>query len=230
MVKVDDAVIAKFEKAGHKFEILVDPELALVAKYDSSISLDDLLASDSIFKDSSKGDVASSEVVSQVFGSTDLKLVVFHILKHGDVQLTTDQRRKMTEQKKKEIIQFISRNAMDPQTKAPHPPQRIENAFEEAKLHVDVFKSVDEQIPAVLKELKKLLPISMDKISLAVKIPPVYAGKASAFLHKYELQKEQWDSQGNYLVLLELPGGMKQNFINDLNHITRGDVEIKVVS
>lgn len=230
MVKIDDAVIAKFEKAGHKFEILVDPELALVAKYDSSVSLDDLLASDSIFKDSSKGDVASSDVISQVFGFTDLKLVVFHILKHGDVQLTTDQRRKMTEQKKKEIIQFISRNAMDPQTKAPHPPQRIENAFEEAKLHVDVFKSVDEQIPAVLKELKKLLPISMDKISLAVKIPPAYAGKSSAFLHKYELQKEQWDSQGNYLVLLELPGGMKQNFINDLNHITRGDVEIKVVS
>ena len=32
---------------------------------------------------------------------------------------------------------MIHRNAVDPKTGLPHPPQRIESAMEEAKIHVD---------------------------------------------------------------------------------------------
>lgn len=47
MVSLDNAVVARLEKGGKRYEILVDPELVEQFKSDStSVSLDDLLATE----------------------------------------------------------------------------------------------------------------------------------------------------------------------------------------
>jgi ribosome maturation protein SDO1 len=58
----------------------------------------------------------------KAFGTTDPLKIADLILKKGTLQLTTDQRRKMVEDKKRQIIDFISRQAVDPKTNLPHPP------------------------------------------------------------------------------------------------------------
>ena len=133
------------------------------------------------------------------------------------------------EEKKRQIINLISRNSVDPKTNIPHPPQRIENAMNEAKVQVDIGKSVKEQIPKIVSQIKKLIPISMEKIKIAVKIPATYAGKATAVLHKYGIQKEEWQRDGSLIAVLELPAGIKQELFSELNSITHGDFESKLV-
>ncbi|HIH33543.1 MAG TPA: ribosome assembly factor SBDS [Candidatus Diapherotrites archaeon] len=229
MVKMEDAVIARFEHSGHKFEILVDPNLALDLKHGKSVELSDLLAMDAIYKDANKGEEASEEIVKKVFGTTELKEVVSRIIKNGEVQLTTEQRRQMLEQKRKEIIAFISNNALNPQTKAPHPPLRIENAMNEARIQVDVFQSVQEQIPEILKEIKKIIPISLEKLKVAVKVPAEFAGKAMPVIHKYHASKQEWQSNGSLVAIFELPVGLKNELFNELNHLTHGNVEAKIL-
>ncbi|KHO55692.1 MAG: ribosome maturation protein SDO1 [archaeon GW2011_AR21] len=229
LVKMEDAVIARFEHSGHKFEILVDPNLALDLKHGKSVELSDLLAMDAIYKDANKGEEASEEIVKKVFGTTELKEVVSRIIKNGEVQLTTEQRRQMLEQKRKEIIAFISNNALNPQTKAPHPPLRIENAMNEARIQVDVFQSVQEQIPEILKEIKKIIPISLEKLKVAVKVPAEFAGKAMPVIHKYHASKQEWQSNGSLVAIFELPVGLKNELFNELNHLTHGNVEAKIL-
>ncbi|MDO8647224.1 MAG: ribosome assembly factor SBDS [Candidatus Diapherotrites archaeon] len=229
MVKMEDAVIARFEHSGHKFEILVDPDLALLVRQGKSIDFESLLANEAVYKDANKGEEASEETVKKVFGTTDLKEIALKIIKDGEVQLTTDQRRRMHEQKRKEIIAFISSNAINPQTKAPHPAVRIENAMNEAKVQVDVFKSVQEQIPEILKEIRKLIPLSMDKLKVAVKVPAEFSGKAGPLLHKYAAIKQEWQSDGSIVAVFELPVGMKNDLFNELNHLTHGNVETKIL-
>ncbi|HIH21905.1 MAG: ribosome assembly factor SBDS [Candidatus Diapherotrites archaeon] len=229
MVKMEDAVIARFEHSGHKFEILVDPNLALDLKHGKSVELSDLLAMDAIYKDANKGEEASEEIVKKVFGTTELKEVVSRIIKNGEVQLTTEQRRQMLEQKRKEIIAFISNNALNPQTKAPHPPLRIENAMNEARIQVDVFQSAQEQIPEILKEIKKIIPISLEKLKVAVKVPAEFAGKAMPVIHKYHASKQEWQSNGSLVAIFELPVGLKNELFNELNHLTHGNVEAKIL-
>lgn len=229
LVKMEDAVIARFEHSGHKFEILVDPDLALQVKQGKSVELDELLAMDAIYKDAKKGEEASEETVKKVFGTTELKEIVYKIIKSGEVQLTTDQRRRMLEKKRLEIIAFIANNAINPQTKAPHPPARIENALNEAKIQVDIFTSVQEQIPDILKEIRKLIPISMEKLKVAVKVPVEYAGKAGPILHKYHALKQEWQGNGSLIALFELPVGLKNELFNELNHLTHGSVETKIL-
>ena len=229
MAGIENTIIARLEKGGEKFEILVDPKLGYDFKTGVRKDLANVLMADEVFKDANKGEEASEEIVKKVFGTTELKEVVSRIIKNGEVQLTTEQRRQMLEQKRKEIIAFISNNALNPQTKAPHPPLRIENAMNEARIQVDVFQSAQEQIPEILKEIKKIIPISLEKLKVAVKVPAEFAGKAMPVIHKYHASKQEWQSNGSLVAIFELPVGLKNELFNELNHLTHGNVEAKIL-
>ncbi len=229
MVKLEEAVTARFDSHGEKFEILVDPDLALELKKGNNINLSDLLAVETVFKDAAKGTEQSPEELNKAFATTDVLEIAKKIVKQGEVQLTTEQRRHIRETRIKEVIEFISRNAMNPQTNAPHPPQRIENALDEAKIKIDEMKGVEEQVPGILKELKKILPISFEQIKIAIKISATHAAKAEHILHKYKLQKEEWQANGDLVAVVEMPAGLRQDFLNDLNGTCHGDVETKIL-
>ena len=169
MVNLDDATIARLEHGGHKFEILVDPNSVEKIK-EGKLDLENDLASEDIFKDAKKGEKAGEEAIREVFKTDDIEKIVMEIIKKGQIQLTTDQKHKMVENKRKIIINTISRESINPQTNAPNPPARIEAAMEEAKIHIDPFKSVNEQINTILKELKPIIPIRMEKVKLAIKL------------------------------------------------------------
>jgi ribosome maturation protein SDO1 len=234
VVTLDEAVTAKLDKSGLELSILVDPEIALhfrEEKGNIKLDLDDLLAVEGVFVGQARdGDKASDEELMKAFGTKDITECVKHILLKGDLQLTTDQRRAMVERKKRLIIEHIARNAINPQTKAPHPPSRIENAMDEARIHLDPFKSVDKQVEEVLKAIRPLIPIRIETVQIAVKFPAVHAGKAQAALHGWGEQKQQaWQSDGSFICVVEIPGGMQTEFFDMLNKRTHGDVETRIL-
>ncbi len=229
MVRTEKAVIARLEKAGEKFEILVDPHMAMDFRHGKGVDFDDLIAIDSVFKDAHKGEVKAEESLRKAFGTTEFDAVAKRILMEGEIQLTTQQRREMAENKRKELVNYISINAMNPQTGAPHPIQRIETALGEMKFNIDINRPFAEQVQEALKGLKRLLPISMEKLRIAVKIPAQFSGKAPSILHKYELKKEEWQNDGTLIALLEVPAGVKQDLLNELNHLTHGDLQMKIL-
>lgn len=230
MVRLEDAVIAKLETHGERYEVLVDPDLALELKRGTNVEMSKVLAVETVFKDAKKGDRASEEHMTKIFGTSDAIEVAKNIIKKGEIQLTTEQRRKMMEDRKKQIVNIISRNAINPQTGAPHPPARIEKAMEEARVHIDVSKTAEEQMPDVLKALRPLLPIRIEEKTVAVKIPPQYATKAFSVVKPFgEIRKEEWQKDGSWIFLMDLPAGVVEEFLNELNALTKGEVEMKIV-
>ncbi|WP_423793106.1 ribosome assembly factor SBDS [Methanocaldococcus indicus] len=230
MVSLDEAVIARYTSHGEKFEILVDPYLAAKLKEGIDVDMDELLAIDVVYRDAHKGEKAPEELVKKVFGTTDIKEIAKIIIKKGTVQLTAKQREEIKEQKKRQIINIICRNTINPQTDTPHPPQRIERAMEELRINIDIYKSAEEQVPDIVKKLKRLLPIKFEKRDIAVKVPPEYASKAYGFLYKFgAVKQEEWCSDGSLIVLIEIPSGIESEFYNELNKITEGNAITKVV-
>ena len=228
MVTLEDAVIARYIKAGSHFEVLVDPVNALSYREGDSEVLD--LAVEEVFKDAKKGDHASSENLMTVFKTNDPVTIAKIIVKKGEIQLTTDQRRKMAQEKRKQVINTIARNAINPQTRTPHPPARIELAMDEARVHIDPFKSVEEQVNLVLKALKPLLPIRLEKIKIAVKIPPEHAGHIYRDLHDAgNIIKEGWLKDGSWAGVFEIPAGMQSDFLDLLNKKTHGNLVTNIV-
>jgi ribosome maturation protein SDO1 len=230
MVSLDKAVIARLKTAGENFEIFVDPDLAAKYKAGEQVDLKELLAAETIFKDATAGEKASEHVMEKVLLTTDLKNVVDKILRKGELHLTTEQKRKKTEDIWKQIITIIARNAMNPQTGSPHPPARIEKAMEEAKFNVVITKSAQEQVEGALKAIKPIIPITFAKKDYAVRIPAVYAGNVYGMMKGFgDLKKEEWDKNGNLLMLIEIPAGLQDEFYNKLNGLTHGEVQIKIM-
>jgi ribosome maturation protein SDO1 len=230
MVKLEEAVIARLSAQGANFEVLVDPFLAAQLKEGKSVDMRSVLAIDKVFKDARKGEAASEESMRKVFGETDALKVAEEIIKRGEVQVTTEQRRRMREEKLKHVISIISRRAVNPQTGTPHPPARIEAALKEAKIHVDEFRSAEEQVPRIVKALLPILPLKFETRRIAIKIPPAYVGRAQGVVRKLgTLKQEEWLQDGSWAVLIEIPAGMQAEIYDKLNELTRGEVETRVV-
>jgi len=223
-------VIARVEKSGEKFEILVKPEAVQKVRDGKDVDLLRELAIDEIFKDAHKGSKASEEKMVEFFGTTEPLAVAKQIIQHGEIQLTTEQRRQMLELKRKQIVQYIAANAINPQTGAPHPPQRIENAMEEAKVHIDPFKPVEEQVKEVLDALRPLIPIRFEKVRIAVKLSAEDSAKAYGDIKGYgTILKEEWSPTGAWLGVVEMPAGLQTDFLERLNAKTRGNVETRIL-
>lgn len=230
MVRLEDAVIARLSSHETTFEVLVDPELALALKSGQAVDIRNVLAVDKIFKDAKKGTTASEEMMQKAFGVLDTFKIAEQIIRKGEVQVTTEQRRKMREERLKQVVTLISKRAINPQTGLPHPPARIEDALAKAKIHIDEFKSAEEQFPAIVKMLLPILPLKFEVRKIAVKIPASYTGKANRLVRGFAtVKQEQWLSDGSWSVVVEVPAGIQREFFDKLNELTRGEVETKVL-
>ena len=223
-------VIARIEKAGEKFEVIVKPDAVQRLREGKEVDVLANLAIDEIFRDAHKGSKASEEKMQEFFGTTDKLEVAKQLIRKGEIQLTTEQRREMQEQKRKQIVQYIAQNAINPQTGTPHPQQRIEIAMEEAKVHVDPFKPVGEQVKEVLDALRPLIPIRFEKARIAVRLGAEDAAKSYGDIKAFgTILKEEWQRNGAWVGVVEMPAGMQTEFLNRLNAKTKGNVEAKVL-
>ena len=230
MVSLDDAVIARLKKGEEHFEVLVDPYAAADLIDGKEVDVVQSLAIDAVFKDSKKGTHASEESLQKNFGTEDVAEITKQIILKGDIQLTTEQRNKMQENRRNRIIETISKNAMDPKTKSPHPRQRIELAMEQAGVHVDPFKPVSEQVKTIIELLRPIIPISMENVRISVKIPAEQIGRAYGTVRNYgTLEREDWQSDGSWIGIIKLPAGMQTDFYDKLNDVTKGNVSTKIL-
>ena len=230
MVTVDEAVIAKLKTQGQSFEILVDCNNAIAVRQNKDVDMRDVLAAMKIFSDAKKGLEASEGAMKQIFKTSDPEEVAKQIIKKGEIQVTAEYRNTLRETKRKQVINIIHRNGVDPKTHAPHPITRIENALEEVKFHFDEFASVEEQLQEALKKLKPIIPIKFEIKEIAVKIGPEYAGKAYSIVKKYgKILKEDWQNNGYWVGVVEMPGGLESEFYEKINEVCHGEVEAKVL-
>jgi len=229
MVSVEDAIIARITRNHSHFEILVDSEKALKFKKGEEISIDSILAVRDVFKDARKGERVPEDDLERVFGTTDVNKIAARIIREGEIQLTTEQRRRFIEEKKNRIADIISKQGVNPQTKLPHPVQRILNAMDEAKIAIDPFKPAEEQVKNIVSSLQEIIPISIERIEVALRVPIQYAGKASSVVRNLApVKKEEWKSDV-WIAVIEIPAGMQASIYSKLNELTSGQVEVKVI-
>lgn len=229
MVSVDKAVIARYSKGGKRFEVLVDPDLAWAMKRGENVSIEDMLASFDVYSDARKGERAPASEVSKVFGTADIYEVAKRIVVDGEVHLTTEQRRRMYEEIRQKIANIISRRAIDPRTGAPHPPQRVLTAMDQAKIHIDIFKSPEDQLQDVVGALRKIIPLRIETKRIEVVIPPHYASKVYSHIKKCRVLREQWRNDGSLSLMLEVPAGMLEEVLRDFANATRGDFQSNIL-
>ena len=211
-----------------KFEILVKPDLALEYKLGKRNDLSSILISDEIYSDANKGSRVSDDKLKKHFKTTNSTEIIKQILTKGELNLTTDQRRKMVEEKRKQIIQYINKNFVDPKTKLPHPIPRIENALEDVRVVIDPFKKAEDQIKLVVDSLRKILPLASETLNLTITIPKSFASNSISFIKSSgSMISEEWLSDGSLKVRIEINAGIRGNFLDRLGSLTKGTAQVK---
>jgi len=255
-IDLGEFIIGRIEKSGRIFEMLMDPEKAWEAKKlirdeintrlkegkeksrlsvneilnDNKIDLELIFESYMVFEDLRRGKKATDGDMEAVFNTTDGIRIAGHILLEGDIQWTKAQREEEKNKKLKQIITIISKNAINPQNKKPHPYQRIEKAIEEANVKIDLMKSAEEQVDDIVKSIRAIIPIRMEQVEMAIKIPSAFTAKGYNIVAQYsQIKKEEWQSDGSWVSVISLPAGLQLELIDKLNKLTHGRVQTKLL-
>ncbi len=226
---MDKVTVVRLSVEGEKFEIIVKPDPALEYKLGKRKEISGILVSDEIYSDSNKGTRASAEKLTKAFKSTDATAIATIILQKGDLNLTTEQRRKMVAEKRKQIVDFIAKTFVDPRSHLPHPPLRIEQAMDDARVSIDPFRSTDEQIKEIVEQLRAIIPLKSENMILEITVPPQFAAQSYSVLKSFgSLKKEEWQSNGSLKVILDIPAAARANVIDRLGSVTKGTASVEV--
>lgn len=225
-----DVTLVKYSFEGEKFEIMVKPDPALDYKLGKKKDISAVLISDDIYTDSGKGTRPSTEKLLKAFNTEDQTVIAEIILQKGDLNLTTDQRRKMIEEKRKQIVHFIAKTYVDPRTHLPHPPLRIEQAMKDGRVSVDPQKNIDEQVKDIVEKLRSIIALKSENLELEIIIPAQFASQSYAVLKSVgSLKKEEWQNNGSLKAILEIPAAARPNVIDRLGSITKGSATVEVI-
>jgi ribosome maturation protein SDO1 len=222
-------VEARLKVKGKDFKVLVDVDKALNFKRSSedSGSIDNVLAVDQIFYDIKKGLKVSDSDLQGAFGTVDIKEIAEKIVREGEILLPSEYKKEEVEEKKKQVINFLAKNAIDPATGNPHSETRIKGAIEQAGVKIE-NKSIEQQITKIVSKLKEILPIKLETKKLKVVVPAVHTGKVYGLLQEYK-EKDEWLSNGDLSCIINLPAGLQLEFYDKLNTITHGSAVVEEV-
>lgn len=213
--------IARLKQGKKHFEIIVDLDKALSFKKGLTSS-SDFLEADRIFTNSKKGENASTSDLKEAFGTEDVNSISEKIVKSGEVLVTQEHRDEESEKRFKQVVDFLSSNAIDPQTGNPITPERIKSALQEARINIRKEK-VESQIKDILDKLSQVIPIKIQTKKVKLTIPAIYSGKVYGLVNEYK-EKEKWLDDGSLEVIINIPSGIIMDFYDKLNSMTHGSI------
>ena len=226
----DKTTVVRYSYSGDKFELLVKPDPAFDYKTGKLSEISKILISEEIYTDSNKGTRATNEKLNQVFKTTDPAKIAEIIMKKGELNLTTEQRKKMTSEKRKQLVTFIAKTYVDPRSHLPHPPLRIEQALDDGRVSIDPFKNIDEQVKEVVEKLRPIIPLKSENIILEISVPAQFVAQSYTVLKSTgTLKKEDWQPNGSLKAILEIPAAARPHVIDRLGSITKGTATVEVV-
>lgn len=216
MVNVD----ARIKVKGKHFEISVDLDEALkVRKGEGDITR--ALNSNEVYSDLRKGLKVSDDELDQAFGTTDIYEIGKKIIQDGEVQKTQEFRDAEREKRVNQVIGLIVRNVVD-QHGRPYTEDRIRKAIEEIHYSFD-NKPAEQQMMEVVDKLKVIIPISIETKKVKLIIPARFTGQVYGMFKDLK-EREEWLSNGDLQVIINIPSGMQVDFYEKLNNVTHGAV------
>lgn len=223
--------LVRVQKFGKTFELVVEPDAAIAlknSKIKSDEKIREMLRAEKIFSDAKKGKLADESDLLNVFGTDDFFGIAKKMIEEGEIQLTSEYREKLREEKRKKIMQMIHRICIEPKSGLPHPIIRIENAMEEAKVKIDENKPAEDQISEIVSKLKPIIPIKIDEKTSVLTMPLHYASKLKSTLSSYgQIESEEWLGD-NYICRIRVPAGIYADLLDELNSKTHGSVDARL--
>ncbi|MGV8131121.1 MAG: ribosome assembly factor SBDS [Candidatus Pacearchaeota archaeon] len=213
-------VEARIKVKGKQFEISVDLDEALKVKAGNG-NVSSALNMPSIYTDLKKGFAASKAELNAAFDTEDVYKIAEMIMKKGEIQKNQEFRDAEREKKVKQVIDLILRNSVD-QHGRPYTEERIRKAINEVHFNFD-NRPAEAQMPELITKLATVIPIRVETKKIKLIIPARFSAQVYGMLKDYK-ESEEWLSNGDLQVIMNIPSGLQIDFYDKLNSVTRGAV------
>ncbi|KAH9440438.1 hypothetical protein MJO29_016262 [Puccinia striiformis f. sp. tritici] len=190
-IKLTNVSIVRLKKAGKRFEIACYKNKVMEWRSGVETDLSEVVQSDTIFSNVSKGQLASHSDLLKSFPSkhqptsnkknapeSGLLLpseeILLEILKNGELQVSDKERAQALIDKKKEIIHLIAEKTVDPTTNRPHTSSMIEKSLDELHFSVNLSKNSKTQALELIKALSTrsdIISISRSQMKIRITLP-----------------------------------------------------------
>eukprot|EP00475_Leptophrys_vorax_P043299 TRINITY_DN828_c0_g1_i5.p1 TRINITY_DN828_c0_g1~~TRINITY_DN828_c0_g1_i5.p1 ORF type:complete len:235 (+),score=75.53 TRINITY_DN828_c0_g1_i5:946-1650(+) len=192
----DAGQLVRLKKGKATFEVVTNE--GSVLKYrEGKLPWNSVLAVDIVFKNFSRGLRASEKEIADAFNTEDPVEAMKAIVEKGELQVSSDERKEAVDKKKAEIITYINKNYIDPQTRLPHPIARLEQAMENSKIRIDADQNAVKQADAFIKSLQGKLTFVKSEMEAILVISRQYMGACSNTVHSIaSVKREEYTEDG----------------------------------
>lgn len=165
-IRLTNVAVVRMKKAGKRFEIACYKNKVLSWRQGVEKDLDEVLQTDTIFANVSKGEVAKKDDMIKAFGTDDHKKICTQILEKGELQISEKERSAQLESSSKDIATMISEMCINTETNKPHPVSIIEKSMKQIHFAVKPNRSNKQQALETIPKLKEVLPIERAMMKL----------------------------------------------------------------
>ena len=186
-------------KGGKRFEIACYRNKVVDWRAGLELDLSEVLQTDRVFTNVSKGEFAKSKDLQKVFGSKDEEVISKLILEKGQLQVSDKERNQQLEKTTAQIAEWISKNCVHPTSQRPYTISQIKHCMQQANFSVHPTKPLKRQYLDCVKLLQTVIPIQRAKMELLVVVPQSYKSQVESLMeeHKIVFQKHQEQRQSS---------------------------------
>jgi ribosome maturation protein SDO1 len=230
-VRLTNVAVVRLKRKGKRFEIACYKNKVLSWRAGNEEDLDEVLQTDRVFANVSKGVLSNSKDMMAAFNTSDEASIVLEILKHGELQVSAGERQHQAGNMFNEVATIVANLCVDPDTKRPFSVGIIERAMRDT-LHFAVVpnRPAKVQAQAVIKQLEEHMNIRRAQMRLRLCIPTASAKAVKEKLgaHVQTWEDEDWD--GPYEATVLIAPGSYRAVDEILRQETRGQGNFDVVS
>ncbi|CAD6188183.1 unnamed protein product [Caenorhabditis auriculariae] len=226
-----NVAVVRMKKMGKRFEIACYKNKVVNWRNKTHKDIDEVLQSNTVFANVSKGQLAKREDLAAAFGSEDQLEICKLILEKGDLQVSDKERQAASDQSLKEVSQLIASMVVNPETKRPIPPSVIDKALHEVHFSLKPNRSAKQQALEAIPKLRETMKIERAKMRIRVAMGNKEAKGAHVKLKQLfsEVEVDDWAESGLELIGLIEPGNFR--LLDDLvRNESKGAGRLEILS
>ncbi|XP_028400739.1 ribosome maturation protein SBDS-like [Dendronephthya gigantea] len=231
-VKLTNVAVVRLKRKGKRFEIACYKNKVMSWRNKVEKDLDEVLQTDSVFMNVSKGQVAKREDLIRAFGTDDQTKICIEILAKGELQVSEKERNNQLESMFRDIATIVADKCVNPETKRPYTVGIIERAMKDVHYSVITTRSTKQQALEVIRQIKdaEVMPIDRAQMRLKLTLPQKDAKQVLEKLRSNftSVESEEWEGDLEIVCLID-PGCFR--IINEVMAAqTRGKGTLEVLN
>ncbi|CAK9134243.1 unnamed protein product [Ilex paraguariensis] len=216
--RLTNVAVVRLKKHGVRFEIACYKNKVLSWRSGVEKDLDEVLQSQTVYSNVSKGILAKSKDLVATFATDDQSTICLEILDKGELQVAGKERESLLSSQFRDIATIVMQKTINPETQRPYTISMIERLMHEIHFAVDPHNSSKKQALEVIRELQKHFPIKRSPMRLRLTVPEQNFSSVLEKLNTWNASVVSRDESGSQLsVICEIDPG----FFRDCDALVR---------